>query len=250
MIILKGKVALVTGGSRGIGKCIVKQLSSVGYDVAFTYYSSEEEAIRIVKELSDSNRKIKAYKMNIEDRCSIRKTLKKFSEDFKGKIDVLVNNAGVNADSYLMLMNDEKWDKTINININGMYCVIKTVLPDMLRNKKGSIINISSVSGIVGIAGQTNYSASKAAVIGLTKSLSKEVGKMKIRVNSVAPGFIETDMLRNMNIRIVEEIKQKIPLKRFGNPEDVANAVLFLASDKSNYITGQTLIVDGGLIGM
>lgn len=241
------KLAVVTGGAKGIGREIVRILSKLGYDIAFTYNSSEKLALELVNELEKDNRTVKAYKMDLTYRESIKEIFEEIIKDFNS-IDVLVNSAGITADGYLMLMSDDKWDKVINTNLNSVYYTCKIVLPNMIRKKSGSIINITSVAGIIGVAGQTNYSATKAAIIGFTKSLSKEIASKGIRVNAIAPGYIETDMLSKVNEKIKSEFLKQVPLKRLGKPKDVANAVGFLASDESSYITGQTLVIDGGLI--
>lgn len=244
---LINKSAVVTGGAKGIGREIVRSLSSLGYDVAFTYNSSKDLALELVSEIEEKGNKIKAYKIDNTDRSSIKSTFNEIFNDFPS-IDVLVNNAGVTADAYLMLMPEEKWDKVINTNLSSIYLICKIVIPNMIRLKRGSIINITSVAGLTGIPGQTNYCATKSAIIGFTKSLSKEIATKGIRVNAVAPGYIETDMLAKVNNKIRNEFTNQVPLKRLGDPKEVASVVSFLASNDSSYITGQTLVVDGGLI--
>ncbi|MBK1811992.1 3-oxoacyl-[acyl-carrier-protein] reductase [Clostridium sp. YIM B02505] len=245
--VLNNKIAVVTGGAKGIGREIVRSLSYLGYDVAFTYNSSKDLALELVNELEENGNRVKAYKVDNTDRSSIKATFNEIFNDFPS-IDVLVNNAGVTADAYLMLMPEEKWDKVINTNLSSIYLICKIVLPSMIRSKKGSIINITSVAGVTGIAGQTNYCATKSAIIGFTKSLSKEVAAKGIRVNAVAPGYIKTDMLAKVNEKMRDEFTKQVPLKRLGEPKEIANVVSFLASNDSSYITGQTLVVDGGLV--
>lgn len=246
-VALNNKTAVVTGGAKGIGREIVRSLSYLGYDVAFTYNSSKDLALELVNELEENGNRIKAYKIDNTDRSSIKATFNDIFSDFTS-VDVLVNNAGVTADAYLMLMPEEKWDKVINTNLSSIYLICKIVLPSMIRSKKGSIINITSVAGVTGIAGQTNYCATKSAIIGFTRSLSKEVAAKGIRVNAVAPGYIKTDMLAKVNEKMRDEFTKQVPLKRLGEPKEIANVVSFLASNDSSYITGQTLVVDGGLV--
>jgi 3-oxoacyl-[acyl-carrier protein] reductase len=241
----ENKVAFITGGSKGIGKAIVKKLASLGANVAFTYNSSEEQAREIVEELSNKRNKIKAYKMDNTNREMMRNTVNDVFKDFE-VIDILVNNAGITSDGFLMLMSDENWDKVINTNLSSHFYITKLIIPNMLR-RKGSIINISSVAGLIGVAGQTNYSATKAGLIGFTKSLSKEIASKKIRVNAIAPGYIKTDMLAKVNETVRSNFVKTVPLKRLGTGEDIANVVAFLASEESSYITGQTIVVDGGV---
>lgn len=244
---LTSKTAVVTGGAKGIGREIVISLSNLGYNVALTYNSSKDLALELVDELTQKGSMIKAYKLDNIDRNSIKNTFNEISNDFPS-IDVLVNNAGVTADGYLMLMSEEKWDKVINTNLSSIYLICKIVLPNMIRMRSGSIINITSVAGLIGVAGQTNYCATKSAIIGFTKSLSKEVAAKGIRVNAVAPGYINTDMLAKVNDKIRDEFIKQVPLKRLGDPKEIASVVAFLSSSESSYITGQTLVVDGGLI--
>lgn len=243
---LNGKIVLVTGGSKGIGEKIVEKFAQCGCNIAFTYNSSEENAKKIADKVALDNIKVKTYKMDVTNREEIKNIINDVINDFGG-IDILVNNAGITADAYLMLMSDEKWDNVINTNLGSVYYASKCVLPNMIRRKGGAIINVSSVAGIIGVAGQTNYSATKSAIIGFTKSLSKEIAGKNIRVNAVAPGYIETEMLGKVNENIRKNFQSQVPLKRLGKPEDIANVVAFLASDNSSYITGQTIVVDGGL---
>lgn len=243
---LEGKVALITGGSRGIGKSIALKLASLGANVIINYSSNETKANKVVdeiKELGSEGIAIKADVSNVEQAKNlIDEALSKFN-----KIDILVNNAGITKDNLIMRMTEEDWDLVLDINLKGSFNVTKSIIRKMIKQKHGSIINISSIVGLTGNAGQCNYSASKAGIIGLTKSLAKEVGKKNIRVNAIAPGFIETDMTDKLPDKIKAEYIKGIALNKLGQPEDVANAVAFLASDYAKYITGQVIVVDGGL---
>jgi len=242
----KSKVAVVSGGTRGIGKAIVEELAGEGFNVAFNYLKSSELAGKIEKELSKKNIKVKGYKVDIEDFKAVKEWIEKVKEDF-GQIDVLVNNAGIINDRALALMEQSDWQKVINVDIGGVFNLTRSIIIDFIKRKEGVIINMSSVSGVRGIAKQTNYAASKAAILGFTKALAKEVGPYNIRVNAIAPGFIETDMLAGLNEPMKQKALEIIPMGRFGKPEEIAKVVKFLASDQSAYITGQTFIVDGGL---
>lgn len=241
------KVAIVTGAAKGIGRAIALRLAEDGMNIAINYRSNDMEANNLVDEINKLGVRAIAIKADISDFAQaeglIKDTLKVF-----GRIDVIVNNAGVTKDSLLLRMTEESFDSVIEINLKGTFNCIKHVTPVMLKQKKGKIINISSVVGITGNAGQVNYSASKAGVIAMTKSLAKEVGSRGICVNAVAPGFIQTDMTAKLSLKAVEELSKAIALKRLGLPEDVAKAVSFLASDDSDYITGQVLCVDGGMV--
>jgi 3-oxoacyl-[acyl-carrier protein] reductase len=238
---MKGRTALVTGGSRGIGESIVKLLSSQGVKVAFTYHQQEVD-IQQYGEISD----VKQYRMNLTDKKSIESVALEVENDF-GTIDYLVNNAGVTSDGYMMLMSEENWDRVVDTDLKGLFLLTKSVLPIMMRHKRGSIVNLSSVAGVTGVVGQANYCAAKAGVIGLTKALSKEVATKNVRVNAVAPGYVETNMIRSMAPKLIDSFKARIPLRRTANPEEIANVILFLLSDLSSYITGETIVVDGGL---
>ncbi len=246
MKLLEGKTALVTGGSRGIGTGIVRKFASEGANIAFTYLSSEESAKKIEKELNDLGIKAKAYKSDASSYEQAESLVKNVLEDF-GSIDILVNNAGITQDNLLMRMSEDQWDRVIDINLKSIFNLTKQVVRPMMKKRWGSIINISSVVGVFGNAGQANYAASKAGAIGFTKSIAKEIGSRNIRCNAVAPGFIETDMTHELDDKTKAAFLASIPMKRLGMTEEVANVCLFLASDMSSYVSGQTLSVCGGL---
>lgn len=241
------KVALITGASKGIGKQIALTLAQNGYDIALNYRTLDENVTNLEKEIKSYKKDCLLVKASVNNYDEAEKMVKKVIDHFQ-KIDVLVNNAGIIKDSLLIRMSLENFADVINTNLIGTFNVSKTVVGYMLKQKYGRIINISSVVGISGNAGQCNYAASKAGIIGFTKSLAKEVGSKNILVNAIAPGFIETDMTKQISQENAEKIKEDIPLKRMGKPEDVANLVKFLASDDSSYITGQVIHVDGGLL--
>lgn len=247
MKLLEGKTAIVTGGSRGIGKSIVKAFAKHGANVAFTYNSSATESDQIVEELKDSGVKVKAYQSNAADYEAAQELVKNVLEDFPS-IDILVNNAGITKDNLLMRMSEEDFDKVIQINLKSVFNMTKAVQRTMLKQRKGSIINMASVVGVKGNAGQSNYAASKAGIIGFSKSMALELGSRNIRTNVIAPGFIETEMTGELDEKTVDGWRQAIPLKRGGQPEDVADACVFFGSDLSNYITGQVLNIDGGML--
>jgi 3-oxoacyl-[acyl-carrier protein] reductase len=247
MKLLEGKTALITGGSRGIGKGICEVFAAHGANVAFTYLSSAQKAEELAAELSKNGITAKGYQSNAADFASAEKLINDVNADF-GNIDVLINNAGITRDNLLMRMSEEQWDEVINTNLKSVFNLSKFIARPMMKNRGGSIINISSVVGVNGNAGQSNYSASKAGIFGFTKSMAKELGSRNIRVNAIAPGFIETEMTEKLDEKVLEQWKSVIPLKRGGTPEDVANACLFLGSDLSAYMTGQTLLVDGGMV--
>ena len=247
MKLLEGKNVIITGASRGIGKGIARVFADHGANVAFTYSSSEAPALALEKELNSKGVKAKAYKSNAADFGESQKLIEQVLEDF-GTIDVLINNAGITKDNLLMRMGEEDFDTVIEINLKSVFNMTKAVQRTMLKQRKGSIINMSSVVGVKGNAGQTNYAASKAGIIGFTKSVALELGSRSIRCNAIAPGFIETEMTEKLDDKTVQGWRDAIPLKRGGSPEDVANACLFLASDLSAYITGQVLNVDGGML--
>ena len=247
MSLLKGKNVLITGGSRGIGKSIVQVLIKNGANVGFTYSSSEDAANKISKELSSDSIKCIAYKSDASQLDECEKLVECFLNDFE-TIDVLINNAGITKDNLLMRMNEQDFDKVIEINLKSVFNMTKATQRVFLKNRNGSIINMSSVVGVKGNAGQSNYAASKAGIIGFSKSIALELGSRNIRCNVIAPGFIRTEMTDNLSESIIDGWTQNIPLKRPGESNDVANLCLFLASDLSNYITGQVINVDGGLL--
>ena len=242
-----GKVALVTGATRGIGKQIALCLAKEGYDIALNYRSENEELTNTKNELENLGIKVLPVQGDVSNYEDCERFVKEIIENF-GQIDVLVNNAGITKDMLLMRMKKEDFEQVIDVNLVGTFNVTKNVINYMLKAKSGRIINISSVVGVSGNAGQTNYSASKAGIIGFSKSLAKEVASRNILVNCIAPGFIQTDMTNVLKDEVKEEIAKNIPLKRMGTPEDVARVVKFLASEDSSYITGQVINVDGGML--
>ena len=247
MGLLDGKAALVTGGTRGIGRGIVERFVEEGADVAFTYVSSPDKANALAEELAKGGRKVVAIQSDAGDFNAAQAAVDQAVTEF-GRLDVLVNNAGITRDQLLMRMSEEDWDNVIATNLKSVFNMTKAVMRTMLKQRSGSIINMSSVVGVKGNAGQSNYAASKAGIIGFTKSVALELGSRNIRSNSIAPGFIETEMTGALDEKVVEEWRQAIPLKRGGTPTDVANACVFLGSDLSAYITGQTLHVCGGML--
>ncbi|AEW85307.1 3-oxoacyl-[acyl-carrier-protein] reductase [Flavobacterium columnare NBRC 100251 = ATCC 23463] len=247
MKLLEGKVAIITGASRGIGKGIAEVFAKNGANVAFTYSSSAESALALENDLIALGVKAKGYKSNAADFNEAQKLVEDVLAEF-GTIDILINNAGVTKDNLLMRMSEEDFDAVININLKSVFNMTKVVQKTMLKNRAGSIINMSSVVGVKGNAGQANYAASKAGMIGFTKSIALELGSRNIRCNAIAPGFIETEMTAKLNEDVVQGWRDTIPLKRGGKPEDIANACVFLASDMSTYVTGQVLNVDGGML--
>jgi 3-oxoacyl-[acyl-carrier protein] reductase len=247
MKLLEGKVAIITGASRGIGKGIAEKFISEGATVIFTYASSDEKARALEAELALIGGIAKGYKSDAADFNAANELIETVVKDFGG-VDILVNNAGITRDNLLMRMSEEHWDEIMRVNLKSVFNLTKAVIKPMLKAKKGSIINMSSVVGVKGNAGQANYAASKAGIIGFTKSVAAELGSRNIRCNSIAPGFIETEMTEVLNPEVVQQWRDSIPLRRGGSTEDVANATLFLASDMSAYITGQTLHVCGGML--
>ena len=247
MKLLEGKVAIITGASRGIGSGIAKVFAEQGADVAFTYSSSVESATALENELNALGIKAKGYQSNAADFNEAQKLVDDVIVDF-GNIDILINNAGITKDNLLMRMSEEDFDAVININLKSVFNMTKAVQKIMLKNRKGSIVNMSSVVGVKGNAGQANYAASKAGMNGFTKSIALELGSRNIRCNAIAPGFIETEMTAKLNEDVVKGWREAIPLKRGGTPEDVANVCVFLASDMSAYVTGQVINVDGGML--
>ena len=241
---LNGKTALVTGASRGIGRAIALRLAEDGANVAVIYAGSADKAEAVVNEITARGVNAKAYQCNVADSAAVNETVKAVTNDL-GKIDILVNNAGITRDGLMLRMKDEDFDAVLDTNLKGAFNMIRACYSGFIRKKSGRIINISSVSGIMGNAGQANYSASKAGVIGLTKSVARELASRGITCNAVAPGFIQTDMTENLGDN--NPLLNSIPLGRMGKPEDIAAAVAFLASDSAAYITGEVLKVDGGL---
>ena len=245
-MLFKDKVAIVTGGSRGIGRAIVLMLAREGSDVAFTYLNSTQAAQELCQELERLGRKGLGIQMDVRDFDKAKELVEKVKESF-GRLDILINNAGITRDKALMLMARQDWLDVIDTNLGGMFNMTRNTIVTFLKQKSGSIINITSISGITGMARQTNYAASKAGIIGFTKSLAKEVAAYNIRVNALAPGFIETEILSGLREEYLSKIKENVPLGRLGKPEEVAAAVRFLLSDAAGFITGQTIIMDGGL---
>lgn len=247
MDILKGKTAIITGASRGIGKGIAEVFAREGANVAFTYSSSEGPALELQAALENEGVKAKAYKSNAASYEEAETLVAQVLEDFGG-VDILINNAGITMDNLLMRMSEADFDKVIEVNLKSVFNMTKAIQRTFLKQRHGSIINMSSVVGVKGNAGQANYAASKAGMIGFTKSVALELGSRNIRCNAIAPGFIETEMTEKLDEKTVQGWRDAIPLKRGGSPEDIANACLFLASDLSAYVTGQVLNVDGGML--
>ncbi|HEX8269147.1 MAG TPA: 3-oxoacyl-[acyl-carrier-protein] reductase [Flavobacterium sp.] len=247
MKLLEGKTVIITGASRGIGKGIAQVFAKHGANVAFTYSSSVESANALEAELNASGIKAKGYQSNAADFAEAQKFIDTVLVDF-GTIDILINNAGITKDNLLMRMSEEDFDKVIDVNLKSVFNMTKAIQKTFLKQRSGSIINMSSVVGVKGNAGQTNYAASKAGVIGFTKSVALELGSRNIRCNAIAPGFIETEMTAKLNEDVVQGWRDSIPLRRGGSVEDVANACLFFASDMSAYVTGQVMNVDGGML--
>tara|TARA_Y100000813_G_scaffold177530_1_gene144089 strand:- start:389 stop:1135 length:747 start_codon:yes stop_codon:yes gene_type:complete len=246
-MLLEGKVAIVTGASRGIGKAIAQQFIAQGAKVAFTYRSSAEAAAALEQELSAGGGTVKGFQSDAASMTDAERLVGEVVEVF-GTVDIVINNAGITDDTLLMRMTEEQWDRVISVNLKSCFNLTKAVMRTMLKARSGSIVNISSVVGVQGNAGQANYAASKAGILGFTKSVALELGSRNIRCNAIAPGFIETEMTAKLDADTVQGWRDAIPLKRGGTPEDVANLCVFLASDMSAYITGQTLNVDGGMI--
>jgi len=247
MKLLKGKTAIITGASRGIGKGIAKEFASNGSNVAFTFSKSVELAKEFEKELISLGVKAVAYQSDAANYNDSIELVEKIVKDFDS-IDILVNNAGITRDNLLMRMQEEDFNQVIKVNLNSVFNMTKAVQKTMLKQRSGSIINMSSVVGVKGNAGQSNYAASKAGIIGFSKSIALELGSRNIRCNVIAPGFIETEMTKKLDEKIIENWRNSIPLKRGGTPVDVANACVWLASDMSSYVTGQVLNIDGGLL--
>lgn len=241
-----GKVAIVTGGSRGIGRAVVLELARSGAKVAFTYISNQESAQEVVNETEKAGQRAVALQLDARDAEAVKKFVNEVLK-LLGRIDFLINNAGIIRDKSLMLMADSDWKDVMDTNLNGTFNLTRNVAMHLFKQKSGSVVNVSSTSGLRGAAGQTNYSASKAAIIGFTKAFAKEMAPYGVRVNTVAPGFIKTDMVKAIPETKMKEFESSIPMKRLGKPEEVAKAVVFLLSDAASYITGQVLPIDGGL---
>ncbi len=244
---LNGNVAIVTGGAVGIGRGIVEKLAKLGATVVINYNSSKEASEKLAKELSEQGCKVDYIQANVANYIEAEKLINYAFEKY-GRLDILVNNAGITRDNLIMRMNEDDFDKVIEVNLKGVWNTSRHASKIMMKQRSGKVINIASVVAIMGNAGQSNYCASKAGVIGLTKSLARELAKRGITVNAVAPGFIKTNMTANLGENIVDQIANNIPLSRMGEVDDVANAVAFLASSEASYITGQVLNVDGGLV--
>lgn len=244
---LKGKCAVVTGATRGIGRAIALKLGQLGANLVINYRSKDEEAVTLKEELLALGVDVLVVKGDISLDADAKKLIDEAKNKF-GSIDVLVNNAGITKDNLILRMKEEDFDQVIDVNLKGTFNCLKHAAPIMVKQRSGKIINLSSVVGIIGNAGQVNYSASKAGVIGMTKSLAKELGGRGINVNAVAPGYIQTDMTAELNDKTKEQLQGAIPLKRLGEPKDVAEVVAFLSTDASKYITGQVINVDGGMV--
>jgi len=247
MKLLEGKTALITGASKGIGRTIAEKFAEHGANVAFTYLSSVEKGLALEQELQSHGTKIKGYRSDASKFDEAEKLIADIIADF-GTLNIVVNNAGITKDGLLMRMTEEQWDEVMDVNLKSIFNVTKAASKIMMKNRDGVFINMSSVVGVQGNAGQANYAASKAGIIGFSKSIAKELGSRNIRTNVVAPGFIRTEMTEVLDPKVVEGWAQAIPLKRAGETADVANACVFLASDMATYITGQVIPVDGGML--
>ncbi|MCM1566437.1 MAG: 3-oxoacyl-[acyl-carrier-protein] reductase [Candidatus Dehalobacter alkaniphilus] len=243
---LKGKTAVVTGASRGIGRAIALKLAEQGANIAVNYVSSEQEGLKLAQEIENFGGRALVLKADVSVFSEAEQLIAMAKAEF-GTIDILVNNAGITRDGLLMRMSEDDFDRVVEVDLKGVFNCTRHAVPIMVKQRSGRIVNITSVVGILGNAGQVNYAAAKAGVIGLTKSLAKEIGSRNITVNAVAPGFIETDMTSGLSDKVKELTKESIALKRFGKPENIADTVLFLASDAGEYITGQVISVDGGM---
>ncbi len=244
--LLDNRTVILSGATRGIGRAIALELASAGANISFNYLKSSKSALDLEGEIKKKGVNVKSYQVDIKNYSAVKSWVDDTREIFGG-IDIVVNNAGVIRDRALALMEPSDWHEVINTNLDGTFNLTRAAIVTFIKQKKGVVINITSVSGIVGMPRQTNYAASKAGIIGFTKSLAKEVASYNIRVNAVAPGFIETDMLKSLKEEYINQILEQTPLSRLGRPEEVAKAVKFLVSDEAGYITGQTLVIDGGL---
>lgn len=242
----KNKIVIISGGSRGIGRACVKGFYKEGARVIFTYNKNKSLAEELIREIKEKNRELIAEKLDVGDLEECKNLIAKVLRKFR-RIDILINNAGITKNKSLMMMQENEWREVLKINLDGLFNMTKASVVTFMKQRSGCIINISSVSGLIGLPGQSNYSASKAGIIGFSKALSKELAPYNIRVNVVAPGFIDTDMTKDILPRFREEMLKLIPLRRFGNPQEVAEAVLFLASSRASYITGEVIKIDGGL---
>jgi 3-oxoacyl-[acyl-carrier protein] reductase len=244
--VFMGKKIILTGGSRGIGKAVVEQLAREGNAVAFNYHANAQSAESLVQALQAEGHNVAAFQADIVDFDQAARFIAQ-AKEFLGDVDALVNNAGITRDKSLFIMPPEDWHAVINTNLNGYFNVTRNIIGYFMKNKRGCIVNMTSVSGLMGLPGQTNYCASKAGIIGFTRSLAKEIAKLGIPVNCIAPGFIETDMTASINPAHIETVKKQIPMQRLGTASEVADLVSFLVSDKARYITGQVFVIDGGL---
>lgn len=247
MKLLEGKTALITGASKGIGRKIAEKFAEHGANVAFTYLSSVEKGLALEKELQEAGTKVKGYRSDASKFDQAEQLINDVVADF-GALDIVVNNAGITKDGLLMRMTEQQWDDVLEVNLKSIFNVTKAASKIMMKNRKGVFINMSSVVGVQGNAGQGNYAASKAGIIGFSKSMAKELGSRNIRTNVVAPGFIKTEMTEVLDPKVVAGWEQSIPMKRAGETDDVANVCVFLASDLSAYVTGQVVAVDGGML--
>lgn len=245
-MLLKNKVAIVTGGSRGIGRAIVTQLAKEGAKVAFNFLQSEDKAIELKHEIEIAGGEALIFRQDVKDYNAIKIMVEGVKSHF-GQLDIIVNNAGILRDKALMLMEEQDWEEVISTNLSGAFNLIRAAIVTFMKQKSGNIINITSIAGTKGMPRQVNYSASKAGMIGLTKSLAREVGPYNVRVNAIAPGFIDTDMVKDLKEDYKDKMLSRIPLGRFGTGEEVAKTAVFLASEDAKYITGQVITVDGGL---
>jgi 3-oxoacyl-[acyl-carrier protein] reductase len=240
------KVAIISGADRGIGRAIAQELAGQGMDISFSYFRNKQAAQELEQELKQKGANAQAFQVDIRDYAAVVEWVKKTKEIFGG-LDLVVNNAGIVNDKALMMMEKEDWQNVLDTNLGGVINLTRAAIITLLKQQRGCIVNISSVTGIIGMASQTNYAASKAGIIGFSKALAKEVAKYNIRVNVVAPGFVETDMVKGLKDAYREKVSKQIPLARFGKAEEIAKAVKFLAGEESGFITGQVLIIDGGL---